>query len=241
MISFNKFAIVFLLINTACIYSSGIIYYNQPLTLVLLRDGVNSFLNKCEKISQQEFELVIKDTIRLSTQNKTDILQLLKDIAENLTSRIKRIELSKQKKIDLGMIAVGIVSIAIAAGMIYGVYKGYKKYFTAANIEYNLIKKELESKGIKISRDFHKIILTRPNSFTHFNHVRAERLAEILNDQNDIGGSLFCWLVMSVIPSYCGIAWMFDGFFPHFNEEFLETYRQQLIITKDLKNQLYFE
>ena len=67
---------MYLSLNIYC----TILYYNYPLSLILLQNGVNVFLDKSHTAPEHEFKAAIKDVITLANQNKTNIPQILQEL-----------------------------------------------------------------------------------------------------------------------------------------------------------------
>ncbi len=214
---------------------SGTLYYNYPLSLVLLKDGVNTFLNKSRDGSEQKFQEAVKDVIALADKNETNVPKLLHDIETNLTSRIKSIESLAGKRFDYSAFGLGAAAFALTAVISFGLYAIYKKWYVPGTLEFNAIQKEFAEQGIRVSRAGYDVTLYLPNSYVCYDSQHARRLLEIKRWHNTLEPGLFMGMVLPLFSFLGGIGCILAGFNPHANDKFLDTYKSQLTFIQELR------
>lgn len=229
--------LIFLLSCTGIPFAHGIptvLYYNESLTLCLLKDGVNSFINKCRECPEQKFKNTIKDVIALGDKNQTDIPGLLKSLHHNLDYRIKRIEYLKDKKFDLTAFGIGAGLIATTAVLIYAMTKIYKNWLKPNYVEGEAIKKAFADRGTPIVEYGYEIRIKLPY-MASYSSEDTQRFLDLKKQNYNLEMGLCMGAVLPLFSFISAIGAIIAGFNPHYEDHYLEKYKHLQTIIEGMQ------
>lgn len=211
-----------------------IIHYRSKLSLTLLQHGISSFIHMSRDKSIENYENALNDVIDLKEWNNTNIDELFQNIHHDLNQRIKRINLLKNKKIDLEALARSLGFIGLGFGLNYGAFYFHANYYQANRNEYANIKKYLESNGVTV-KDVGDIYLTvPPRTFYYKEGKQLLDLNEAADNINDVRVMGFAFAFAAYFK---GILEIVAALNPHANDKYLEKYKDMLTIIIKLRKQ----
>lgn len=211
------------------------IYYNSQLSLILLENGISSFIDMSKNESIEEYENALNDVIALQDSNNTNIAQLFENIGNNLRQRIKKIKKLKNTKIDLEGLMKGLGYIGLGIGLTYPTYYFHVNFYKENRNEYARIIEYLESNGV-IVRDIGNIYLSVPPRTSY--KKEGKQLLELNKSASQLMEMEMCGVTLSLAAYFYGIleiAAALNYHNLHLNDKYLEKYKKMLAIVVKLR------